>query len=126
MGKTLNERKGFFYVNLSIWIYKLRLSLLYKWADSLFEKGSNLYIYGKNNISVTCNKPALKEEWVYSWRLHYNPYSQEWNAYHIDDAKNYANGYQTIHPLIRAQTLEGLLSMLLITQNKDHRNLYGC
>jgi len=126
MGKTLNERRGFLYVTLSVWIYKLKLSFLFKWADALFAKGSTLYIYGKNNISATCNKPALKQEWIYTWRFHYNPYVEEWCAYHIDDSRNYANGVPTLHPVVRAQTLEGMLAMLLITQNKDHRNLYGC
>jgi hypothetical protein len=121
--KQFYEKLGYAYVSLSVKLSKL--SLFPKLAVKLLDKGSTYYIHGASKPSI-CQKPGLKEEWIYSWRFHFNPYTEQWNVYHIDDAREYANGKKTKHPVIKTSTFEGAITTLLIIHNKDHKNLYGC
>jgi hypothetical protein len=120
--KTFYEKIGYLYVSISVKLN--RYNLLPKLADYLLDRGSQFYIHGKKKIIES--RPGLKEDWMYSWRFHFNPYTQEWNAYHVDDARAYMNGWKTEHVVIKTKTIEAMLSTLLIVHNKDHKNLYGC
>lgn len=120
--KAFYEKLGYIYVSISVKLN--RFNLLPKLADYLLDRGSMFYIHGGKKIIN--DKPALKEEWMYDWRFHFNPYTQEWVAYHVEDSRQYLNGKETKHVVIRTKTLEAMLTTLLIVHNKDHKNLYGC
>ena len=126
--KAFYEKLGYIYVLLSVKLNKFRV--LPKLAEYLLDRGSMFYIHGSKKRptleKVTDHKPGLKQEWIYTWRFHFNPYTQEWNAYHIDDAREYMNGQPTKHPVIKTQSMEAMLMSLLVVNNKDHKNLYGC
>jgi hypothetical protein len=53
---------------------------------------------------------------LYNWLFHYNPYTEEWNAFHRDDAIAYWNNTKKIHPVYAAPEFH-LLIEILYTHN---------